>query len=173
MIHKYAVKLGDTTRLVELELLEGGRVRAVVDGAERTLDARQVEAGVWSLLDPSSARQALATVDGAAEKLTVALDGFILAGAVHESRSAELDALAHRTSGGGVGPALVRSPMPGRVVKVLCKPGDDVAAAQGLVIVEAMKMENEMRAPRAGKVQSVHCQEGAAVEAGQELVTLA
>jgi biotin carboxyl carrier protein len=62
--------------------------------------------------------------------------------------------------------------MPGRVVKVLVKSGDTVAARQPLVIVEAMKMENELRAPRAGTVADVRVSEGQSVEANAVLVVL-
>jgi biotin carboxyl carrier protein len=62
--------------------------------------------------------------------------------------------------------------MPGRVVKVLVAPGDAVAARQGLVVVEAMKMENELRAPRAGRVSEVRVHEGAPVEANTVLIVL-
>ena len=62
--------------------------------------------------------------------------------------------------------------MPGRIVKVLVKPGDVVAARQGVVIVEAMKMENELRAPRPGTVAEVRVTEGISVEANSVLVVL-
>jgi biotin carboxyl carrier protein len=71
------------------------------------------------------------------------------------------------------GPRSVVSPMPGRIVKVLVREGDSVAAQQGLVVVEAMKMENELRAPRAGRVAAVKVVEGMSVEANAVLVTLA
>jgi biotin carboxyl carrier protein len=58
------------------------------------------------------------------------------------------------------------------VARLLVKAGDEVAAGKGLAVLEAMKMENEIRAPRAGKVAEVRCAEGAAVESGQVLVVL-
>ena len=64
------------------------------------------------------------------------------------------------------------APMPGRIVRVLVKPDDAVAARQPLVVVEAMKMENELRAPRAGTVAEVRVAEGASVEANTVLVVL-
>jgi biotin carboxyl carrier protein len=70
------------------------------------------------------------------------------------------------------GPARLAAPMPGRVVRVLCEVGADVAAGQGLVVIEAMKMENEIRAPRAGRVQEVAVREGQAVEAGALLAVV-
>ncbi|MBI2898432.1 MAG: acetyl-CoA carboxylase biotin carboxyl carrier protein subunit [Deltaproteobacteria bacterium] len=62
--------------------------------------------------------------------------------------------------------------MPGRVVKVLAAPGDAVERGQGLVVVEAMKMENELAAPMSGTVRSVHAEPGKTVESGQILVEL-
>ena len=62
--------------------------------------------------------------------------------------------------------------MPGRIVKVLVTKGDVVDARQGLVVVEAMKMENELRAPRAGTVSEVLVSEGMSVEAGAVLVVI-
>jgi len=70
------------------------------------------------------------------------------------------------------GPARLTAPMPGRVVRVLEAPGADVAAGQGLVVIEAMKMENELRSPRAGRVQEVAVREGQAVEAGALLAVV-
>ena len=66
----------------------------------------------------------------------------------------------------------VVSPMPGRVVKLLVKPGDVVDARQSLAIVEAMKMQNELKAPRAGTIAAVRVAEGAAVEARAVLLVL-
>jgi biotin carboxyl carrier protein len=71
------------------------------------------------------------------------------------------------------GPFRLVSPMPGRVVRVLAAKGDEVAAGEGLVVVEAMKMENELRAPRAGRVAEVAVREGQAVEAGALLAVIA
>jgi biotin carboxyl carrier protein len=70
------------------------------------------------------------------------------------------------------GPVSIVAPMPGRVVKVLVAPGDAVLARQGLVVVEAMKMENELRAPRAGTVADVRVREGAPVDANVVLVVI-
>ena len=62
--------------------------------------------------------------------------------------------------------------MPGRIVKILVTEGDSVAAGAPLVVVEAMKMENELSAPRAGVVQKLHVQPGETVESGALLVTV-
>jgi biotin carboxyl carrier protein len=79
-------------------------------------------------------------------------------------------AAAGRAGADAAAPVMIRSPIPGRVVKILVKPGDKLAAGQTAVVLEAMKMENELSAPRAGTVTEVRCREGTAVEAGQDLV---
>jgi biotin carboxyl carrier protein len=71
------------------------------------------------------------------------------------------------------GPQRVDAPMPGKVTRVLVKAGDEVQEGQGLVVVEAMKMENELKSPKAGKVAELHAVEGAAVESGAKLVVIA
>ncbi len=82
-------------------------------------------------------------------------------------RRAAADEGAH-----GPGDVVVAAPMPGRIVRVLVAPGDQVTARQGLVVVEAMKMENELRAPRAGRVKEVSVVPGASVEAGCVLAVI-
>ncbi|MGE0043955.1 MAG: acetyl-CoA carboxylase biotin carboxyl carrier protein subunit [Vicinamibacterales bacterium] len=72
----------------------------------------------------------------------------------------------------GSGPQRVTAPMPGKVVRVLVAPGDEVTAKQGLVVVEAMKMENELKAARDGRVREVAVTEGQSVEAGAVLVVV-
>jgi acetyl/propionyl-CoA carboxylase alpha subunit len=66
----------------------------------------------------------------------------------------------------------IDSPMPGKVIKVLVKEGDPVEEGQGILVVEAMKMENELRAPKAGKVRSISVKEGDAVEGGARLAAI-
>jgi len=90
---------------------------------------------------------------------------------VRDERTRETAALT-TAAPGGAAPAVVRAPMPGLVVRVEVADGQRVDAGAGLVVVEAMKMENELRAPRAGMVQTVHVAVGQAVEKGMPLVTL-
>lgn len=70
------------------------------------------------------------------------------------------------------GPTRVKAPMPGKVVRVLVAPGQEVTAGQSLVVVEAMKMENEMRSPQAGRVLELPAREGQAVDAGALLAVV-
>ena len=83
--------------------------------------------------------------------------------------------LRHRpgeVTSAGAGPRPIVAPMPGRIVRVLVKAGDVVAAQQGLVVVEAMKMENELRAPRAGTVTDVRVVDGMSVDANSVLMVM-
>ncbi len=93
----------------------------------------------------------------------------------------EVEALDERTrtirdlsaaSAGPAGPAPLKAPMPGLIVRVNVQPGDRVQAGQGLVVMEAMKMENELRAQAAGTVKAIHAVAGTAVEKGALLVEL-
>ncbi len=68
------------------------------------------------------------------------------------------------------GPVTLRAPMPGLVLRILAEPGQEVAAGTGLVVLEAMKMENELKSPAAGTVGAIRVQPGQAVEKGQVLV---
>jgi len=70
------------------------------------------------------------------------------------------------------GPARLTAPMPGRIVRVLSSAGADVVAGQGLMVIEAMKMENELRAPRGGRLTELLVREGQAVEAGALLAVV-
>jgi biotin carboxyl carrier protein len=102
-------------------------------------------------------------------ELLVTLDGRLVAAKVNGRRT------GRGTPDGGVhgqGEQSVAAPMPGRVVRVLVGTGDHVSARQALVVVEAMKMENELRAPKAGRVKEVTVTPGTSVEAGRVLVVI-
>jgi biotin carboxyl carrier protein len=70
------------------------------------------------------------------------------------------------------GPLQITAPMPGKVVRVLVHEGEEVTAGQGLLVMEAMKMQNELRAPRAGTIERIHTTEGVGVETGSPLLQL-
>lgn len=70
------------------------------------------------------------------------------------------------------GPEDIVAPMPGKIVKMLVTENQEVSRDQGLLVIEAMKMQNEIRAPRRGRVERIYAQEGSGVEAGFRLVRL-
>ena len=93
----------------------------------------------------------------------------------HGGNLFELESISERelSRSGGIGSGLeIISPMPSRVVKLLKNEGDDVAEGEAVVVVEAMKMESELKALQAGKIKSIKVSEGDAVEAKTLLVVL-
>jgi len=168
VIRRYSVTVAGQPRSVELEQKENGAWRVVVDGQERTLEVR-LGSGTVSWLDGTTVVQA--AVDGALPRPTVTLRRQVIPVEVTDARAAEIAAVG-KGRAQAAGPATVRAPIPGRVARVMVKAGEAVTAGKGLVVLEAMKMENEIRAPRDGVVRSVGCAEGAAVESGQTLVVI-
>ena len=102
---------------------------------------------------------------------TLWLDGFTYEIEALDERTRTIRDLTAAQSG-PAGPAPLVAPMPGLIVRVSVEPGDIVAPGQGLVVMEAMKMENELRAAGAGRVRAVHAKPGEAVNKGALLVEL-
>ena len=145
-----------------------------MDGVAWDVEIVEAERGVWLLRHDG--QQTVASVDGAATKMAVEIrrpgaDPLVLGAEVTDARRAKIAVPAR--AGNDATPVTVRSPIPGRVIKLLVKAEDSVKAGQTIVVLEAMKMENELRAPRAGRISAVRCAEGTAVETGQDLVTIA
>ena len=99
------------------------------------------------------------------------LDGFRFEVEALDERARAIRELSG-ASAGATGPAPLKAPMPGLIVRVNVQVGDTVQAGQGLVVMEAMKMENELRAQAAGKVRSIVVSPGTAVEKGALLIEL-
>jgi biotin carboxyl carrier protein len=138
----------------------------LLDGRPLEVDLRPAGHGFLSLLvEGRSHEAALHRREGG---FTVTLDDAILEVALTEAARGAAGPVRKVASGA----TRVAAPMPGKLVRVLVQPGEDVAAGQGLVVMEAMKMENEIRAPRAGRVREVPVQERQAVETGALLVLL-
>ena len=170
------------TRRVDVERV-GGAFLVVIDGRRVTADVTAIS-GVWSLIlgaDPDRAglrrsyEIAIVEQPPGSGSLAVHVDGRLVSVSVGTTRPASTrrrrdvgaDGVASAATAGQV-----IAPMPGKVLKVLVRPGDTVAARQGVVVVEAMKMENELRAPRAGRVAEITVVEGASVEAGAILAVI-
>jgi biotin carboxyl carrier protein len=171
----FEIEIDGRTRAVAVERAGQDRYRLVVDGQPHVVDATRVGDFGLSLIFPvvdgaagASREVYVAPVDSPAEVL-VALDGRVVGVRVNGRRSPGVRA---DTGGASAGEQTVVAPMPGRIVRVLVGPGDEVAARQGVVVVEAMKMENELRAPKAGRVREVAVSPGVSVEAGRVLVVI-
>ena len=166
------VEINGRSRTVSIERAAHGRYRVTVDGRAHDLDAARVGTfGLSLLLDPASgaSRDVQIAPAGRTGELLIRIDGRTIAATVNGNRTGRTssDAGAHAH-----GEQAIVAPMPGRVVRVLVSPGDAVTARQGVVVVEAMKMENELRAAKAGRVKDVAVQAGASVEAGRVLVVI-
>jgi biotin carboxyl carrier protein len=168
----FEVELNGRSRSVSIERAGSrDRFRVTVDGVPTLVDAqRSGEYGV-SLLFPdgahAGARVSLAPGSGAGELLAY-LRGRSTSVIVNGRRRGR----AVDGASGAHGEQRIVAPMPGRVMRVLAAPGDQVQVRQPVIVVEAMKMENELRAPRAGVVGEVLVREGALVDAGALLLTI-
>ena len=142
----------------------GGRVRCAVDGRELQADAVEVAPGVYSIL-----------MEGESLEVRVEPSGGVLRVNVgdREYKATVRDPRQWRRRGAGAleaeGRQQVLAPMPGKIVRVLVKQGDKVAAGQGLLVIEAMKMQNEVKSPKSGMIERMPVNEGQAVNAGESL----
>ncbi len=164
-VQEFIVRVGERTHTVRVE---GERV--VVDGVARTV---LVTPGGRSLVhDADGHGQRVVTLDGQASPGSASVAG--VASKVLLQTAQEATLAAAMSSGRAVSAAgsRLKAPMPGRVVRVLVSVGQVVERGTAVVIVEAMKMENEITAPASGTVLHVHASEGAAVDSGQLLVEL-
>jgi biotin carboxyl carrier protein len=174
---QYEVEVGGKLRQVSVARAAGpgGGFAVTIDGQTRHVDAARIDAQTLSLLVDGVAPNAairsyeMTLAADAVGALTVGVGATPVAVTVNGRRrwGRKEDA-----AGGGSGPRRVIAPMPGKVVRLLVKPGDTVTARQPVVVVEAMKMENELRAGREGVVTEVHAREGLSVEAGTLLVVI-
>ncbi len=130
---------------------------------ERPYFAAQAGDGTWSIL--IDGRSYAVTILGAGE---ISVNGRVFHVDLFDPRELR----GRRSTADSSGPQAITAPMPGRVMRVLVEPGQEIAAGDGLIVVEAMKMQNEMKAPRAGRVASVKTRAGATVSAGDVLLVI-
>ena len=169
---KFEVELtgqcGKKTRIVELER-DGAIWRVLLDGRPVAADVAEIAPHTLSiLLDGQSFEISLTPCPDGKLKLQAGLQEFT-------AEIIDPRAWSGRRHGGveAEGRQQIVAPMPGKVVRVLVKAGDQVEAAQGLLVVEAMKMQNEIRSPKSGIVERVLVKEGQAVNAGELLCVVA
>jgi biotin carboxyl carrier protein len=191
------ITAGGRTRVVDISRSRD-RFLVSLDGRQHEVDVKVIN-GVWSMLvgapkgpaktgpyDPNHvgadvgadvgagvsrpARSYEVAFSRSAEgAMTVHIDGVPVEVSINRMRRTGASAASHPSDRG---PQRVTAPMPGKIVKLLVKPGDKVQPRQGVVVVEAMKMENELRARAAGTVSEVRVTEGTSVEAGAILIIL-
>ncbi len=163
---RFQAELGEET--IALEVTEaGGRYQVLVGDERHEVDARRMGEGHWSvLLGGASHAVDVTDEDGV---LVVSVDG-----ERYRSRVEEETRYIIRTRGGRASAAgqVLRAPLPGRITLVEVSVGQSVKPGDGLVVIEAMKMENEFRAGIAGVVKEVRVRAGQAVNAGDTLVVI-
>lgn len=165
----YQVTIGERTLQVRLRR-EGGSLFAAVDnGPEAIVDLATVRGPLRSLLLGDKRVELLAARTAEGADLSIA--GIAYHAEVMDEAHARLAQVAG-ARGATHGKRELKAPMPGLVVKVLAAQGDEVQAHQPLVVLQAMKMENELALPRGGKLSAVHAKPGQTVEAGQVLAVL-
>jgi biotin carboxyl carrier protein len=165
---KWVIRGGGSSHQVEVER-RGNEFSVNIDGDRHELELVQLDGAVASLRFPSSGRS-----------LQISYDRFTNGSwrvAVGQ-REFDFDVLTPSQAVGAVsaaresGPSRLTAPIPGKVVAVKVEVGDLVEPGQSLVVLEAMKMENELAAEQIGKVSAVHTTAGATVEGGELLIEL-
>jgi biotin carboxyl carrier protein len=166
----FELDIGGRARRLRVEMADGRYVVAVDDRVFQ-VDSRQVGRDTLSLLvqeggGPARSVDAAITARPGTGVLEVLVNGHALTAAL----ASRFGGRRGEGTAAGSGPQQLTAPMPGKVARVLVAAGDAVEARQGLVVVEAMKMENGLRSSRAGRVKAVRVSEGQSVEAGALLV---
>ncbi len=153
---------------VDIEPAGPGHFTVTVDGKTHDIDALTLPHGAVSLVVDGESYGVEFEEHG--DEVAVMVRGQVVRIDLADERRLRLRAA---TAGFSVeGKQTLLAPMPGKVVKILAKIGDEVKEGQGLVVVEAMKMENELKSPKAGKVTELFTKEGVAVEANAKLISI-
>jgi biotin carboxyl carrier protein len=164
---KFEIQLGGENgkaRTVEL-VRDADRWRITLDGHPIDADATEIAPNIFSIL-----------LNGQSHEVRVAPSPggtLTLQTAHHEFTAQVIDPRAwrgrHHAAGEAEGRQQIVAPMPGKVIRLLVQAGDAVEAGQGLLVVEAMKMQNEIRSPKRGTVERLLAKEGQPVNAGEVL----
>lgn len=165
----YEIKINDRTAKVELLNRNGNTVKILLDDVKYDADVVMVEKGVYSLI-----------MDGISYNIEMIENGSskeYLVNTLNESFDVEIiDAeskyLKSRKKDDGNDSNVISTPMPGKVVKVLVKPGDEVKAGQTVIIISAMKMESEYKVKKDRLIKEVLVKEGDVVDGHQSLITM-
>ena len=163
---EFQVIVGEKIHAIHIEP-EGKHYQVVVDGVPHLVDLRQPEPSVFSMLIEGKSYEVFISRNGS--EITVSLSGQSYQSRLAESSQRnQYDAgrteSLHRNE--------IVAPMPGKIVSILVAKGAQVEQGDGVIIVEAMKMENELKAPRSGQVAEIYVQPHELVAAKQPLIRL-
>lgn len=160
---RYSVSIAGSTFEVDLSGSRGSW-QCAVDGRKVLLDVVEIKPGSLSLLLDGKSYAARREAEG-----IVFVNNRPYEASVEDPRSWKG---RQRSDSGHAGPQKLKSSMPGKVVRILAREGERVQAGQGIVVLEAMKMQNEIKAPKAGTLQKLHAREGANVNPGETLAII-
>jgi biotin carboxyl carrier protein len=165
---KWVVRGGGSSHDVEVEK-RGNEFTVLIDGDRHDLELVSLDGAVASLRFPASGRSLQITYHQGANgswRMTVGQREFDL------EVLTPAEAVEAVSGARDAGPSRLTAPIPGKVVAVKVEPGDEVEAGQALIVLEAMKMENELAADQTAKVATIHVAAGDTVEGGELLVEL-
>lgn len=166
----FEIEINGGVKSVALEPVAGSggtTLRATVDGRVQELNVTETDLGL-SLQFASGRMLDVAVTERTPGEWFIQLPKVDVIASVNGRRFGR----GRQGEAAAQGERRVSAPMPGRIVRVLVRAGDAVAAGQPLVVVEAMKMENELKSPKAGRVKEVSVAEGTSIEAGRLLVVV-
>jgi acetyl/propionyl-CoA carboxylase alpha subunit len=162
----YTCTIGERT----YEIRPSANQTVEVNGESHRVDFQTIDPGaLYSLLIDNRSWQVL--VERAGDEYRISIDGEFFLVNVQDERTRKIQKALDRAAKDS-GEFALKAPMPGLVRGISAQIGQEVEKGQGLVILEAMKMENELRAPRVGVVRDVRVKPGDAVELGQVLVVM-
>ena len=161
MAMRFEIELGGKARTVELSRADG-QWRFATDGRQVKADAVEIAPGTFSIV--IGGRVLEARVEGSTSELRIHIEGEEHSASLRDPRRWRRGDAARLESQGR---QQVLAPMPGKIVRVLVKAGENIEVGQGIVVVEAMKMQNEVRSPKKGKIERIVVAEGQTVSAGQ------
>lgn len=162
---KYEAEIDGHPVSIELEQ-QNGRVSVMVGERKYDLEVIRPEEGAYLIFAGEQVYEARVWAEGA-NSLRIKLRDRLFTASIIDRK--------HRRAGADhsqEGQQSLVAPMPGKIVRVLLRAGDEVAAGQGVVVVEAMKMQNEIKSPKSGRVIEVRVAEGATVNANQVLAVV-
>ncbi|MCK6545681.1 acetyl-CoA carboxylase biotin carboxyl carrier protein subunit [Myxococcota bacterium] len=160
-------------KTIELEAKGNGLYTVQIDGVAHEVDARRFGGGNWSVIIDHQSYDVELEISGQNESeghYASLVRGQLVKLRVQDERRVRMQLSSKKATLDG--PQTLSSPMPGKVVKILAGVGAEVTEGHPIVIIEAMKMENELRAPKSGKVSAVMVKEGQTVDNHAKLVTI-
>jgi len=152
---------------------KNGAYLVTLDGVEHVVDAHQYEGGTWSLIIDNSSYDVELELGSDSEtdgEYTALVRGSVVELTVQDERRKRLSLQEGTASQDG--PQTITSPMPGKVVKILVEEGQEVEENSPVIVIEAMKMENELRAIKSGIISKIMVSEAEAVEGNAKLLII-